>query len=344
MFRIADTGIGMTADQQARLFERFTQADASTTRRFGGTGLGLSITKAFVGMLGGDIVVDSVEGQGTTFTVSLPVRLVEGQPEGETIAALSESGVEGASAIVLVVDDDPATRDLLARFLERDGFHVVTAVDGRAGLEAARRLRPRCILLDVTMPRMDGWTVQRTLRADPDLGDTPIVMVTVLDEQNLAFSLGATDYLQKPIDWDELAATMAWFRPVACDGPVLVVDDDADARARVCGVLSRDGWRTAEAEDGCRGLDAVGAERPCLILLDLMMPEMDGFAFLRALRAQPEWAHLPVIVLTAKDVSGEDRKRLAGQADRIIRKGQLSLDDLAAAVRQVLVPVGLSRS
>ncbi|WP_409564551.1 response regulator [Methylobacterium sp. J-088] len=137
---------------------------------------------------------------------------------------------------------------------------------------------------------------------------------------------------------------MAWFRPVACDGPVLVVDDDADARARVCGVLSRDGWRTAEAEDGCRGLDAVGAERPCLILLDLMMPEMDGFAFLRALRAQPEWAHLPVIVLTAKDVSGEDRKRLAGQADRIIRKGQLSLDDLAAAVRQVLVPVGLSRS
>jgi CheY-like chemotaxis protein len=236
------------------------------------------------------------------------------------------------------VDDDPATRELLTRFLERDGFEVVAALDGREGLDMARAIRPRVMLLDVTMPQMDGGSVLRALRGDPDLGDTPVIMVTVLDEQNLAFSLGATDYLQKPIDWDELHAVMERFRPREHEGPLLVSDDDADTRVRMSARLAREGWRVATAENGKAGLAAVAAERPGLILLDLMMPEMDGFAFLRTLRAKPECGSIPVVVLTAKDVDGEDRRRLAGRADCLLRKGQVGIDDLPDLLRPFVSP------
>ncbi|KMO40813.1 histidine kinase [Methylobacterium variabile] len=338
-FGVTDTGIGMSAEQQAKLFQRFTQADASTTRRFGGTGLGLAITRAFAHMLGGDVAVASEPGRGTTFTLRVPARFEErdvpgAMPEAEPAAAPSEASGEQ----ILVVDDDPATRDLLARFLRRDGFQVVTAEDGRAGLAKARALRPRAILLDVTMPHMDGWSVLRALRADEELGATPVVMVTVLDEQNLAFSLGATDYLHKPVEWGQLREVMERFKPTLSEGPILVVDDDADARERMTALLTREGWRVASAENGLAGLEAVAARRPGLILLDLMMPELDGFGFLRRLRARPEWRDIPVVVLTAKDITAEDRRQLAGQADRILQKGQLSFADLAAALRGIVEP------
>lgn len=343
-FAVSDTGIGLSLEQQTKLFQRFSQADSSTTRRFGGTGLGLAITRAFAHMLGGDIVVASQEGVGTTFTVRLPAHFVEAQEEegpahsGREISHPGTEDMAPSSGHVLIIDDDPATRDLLARFLSQDGFQVATAPDGRVGLDQARALRPRVILLDVTMPRMDGWSVLRTLRADPELGNTPIIMVTVLDEQNLAFSLGATDYLQKPIEWGQLKGAMDRFKPSGHEGPVLVIDDDADARERMATLLTREGWRVTLAEHGRAGLDAVTAKMPSLILLDLMMPEMDGFAFLRALRARREWRDIPVVVLTAKDVTADDRRRLAGQADRVLQKGQLSLSDLADALRSLVSP------
>ncbi|WP_244625571.1 response regulator [Methylobacterium mesophilicum] len=233
----------------------------------------------------------------------------------------------------MVIDDDQATRDLLARFLAREGFHVATAGDGLAGLEQARTRRPRVILLDVTMPRMDGWTVLRTLRADPELGDLPVIMVTVLDEQNLAFSLGATDYLQKPVDWTQLKEAMERFRPKPHAGPVLIVDDDADLRALIASQLTRDGWQVVTVADGRAGLTAVGEHRPRLILLDLMMPELDGFGFLRLLRTRPEWYDIPVVVLTAKDVTADDFRQLAGQADRVVQKAGLSFSDLSALLK-----------
>ncbi|WP_191970000.1 response regulator [Methylobacterium planeticum] len=331
-FAVSDTGIGMNAEQVGRLFERFTQADASTTRRFGGTGLGLSITRAFAHLLGGDIEAASREGEGTTFTLRLPAAYAAPAAEAPPPASPAEAG----APTILVIDDDAATRDLLARFLERDGFRVSTASDGRMGLERARTLRPRAILLDVTMPHMDGWSVLRALRADPELGATPIVMVTVLDEQTLAFSLGATDYLHKPIEWDHLKAVMDRFRPGAGGGPILVVDDDADARERLTTLLMREGLPVRAAEHGGRALEAVEAEKPGLILLDLMMPEMDGFTFLRRLRLRSDWRDIPVVVLTAKDITAEDRRRLAGQADRVIAKGSLSLADLASEVRGLI--------
>jgi len=336
-FTVSDDGIGMSPEQVGRLFERFTQADASTTRRFGGTGLGLSITRSFAQMLGGEISVESREGEGTRFTMRLPATY--GGPETGHSEDAHGSGIaadEAGGARVLVIDDDPSTRDLLARFLERDGFSVATASDGRAGLAQARALRPRVILLDVTMPHMDGWSVLRALRADPDLGSTPIIMVTVLDEQTLAFSLGATDYLHKPIEWSLLKDTMDRFRPTTATGPILVVDDDADAGARMETILTREGFSVRLAAHGRLGLEAVERERPGLILLDLMMPELDGFGFLRSLRARPEWRDIPVVILTAKDVTAEDRRRLAGRADRVIRKGALSLADLAQELRGLL--------
>ncbi len=335
-FTVSDTGIGMSPEQVGRLFERFTQADASTTRRFGGTGLGLAITRAFAEMLGGSITVESREGAGTTFVLDLPATYEAAAPEAERPD--EEPGGDGRT--ILVIDDDAATRDLIARFLEREGFRVATAEDGRQGLDRARALRPRAILLDVTMPRMDGWSVLRALRADPELGATPIVMITVLDEQNLAFSLGATDYLQKPIDWTSLKAVTDRFRAGSGDGPILVVEDDADARERLVAALAREGLPVREAAHGGLGLEAVAAEKPSLVLLDLMMPEMDGFGFLRSLRARAEWKDIPVVVLTAKDVTAEDRRRLAGQADRVLAKGSVSLADLARTVREIVPEPG----
>ena len=331
-FTVTDTGIGMNAEQVGRLFERFTQADASTTRRFGGTGLGLSITRAFSEMLGGSIAVESREGAGTTFALTLPVQFHGAEAE----QAAHSGDSPGDRRTILVVDDDAATRDLLARFLEREGFSVAVAEDGRRGLELAKALRPRAVLLDVTMPQMDGWAVLRALRADPEIGATPIVMVTVLDEQNLAFSLGATDYLQKPIDWGSLRHVIDRFRPVSTEGPILVVEDEADVRAHLCAYLGREGFPVVEAENGLRALETVEAEKPCLVLLDLMMPEMDGFGFLRALRTRPDWRDIPVVVLTAKDITAEDRRRLAGQADRVLAKGTTGLSELARELRALM--------
>ena len=213
---------------------------------------------------------------------------------------------------------------------------MAVAEDGRRGLELARSLRPRAILLDVTLPHMDGWAVLRALRADAEIGATPIVMVTILDEQNLAFSLGATDYLQKPIDWGSLRQIVDRFRPATVEGPILVVDDEADVRAHVCAYLRREGFPVIEAENGVRALEAMVPERPCLILLDLMMPEMDGFAFLRTLRNRADWRHVPVVVLTAKDITVDERRRLAGRADRVLAKGTTGLGELARELRALM--------
>ncbi len=227
-FTVSDTGIGMTPDQLAKLFQRFQQADASTTRQFGGTGLGLALTRAFVALLGGEVEVSSIQGEGSTFTVTVPVRL--GDPATTIPASDQETPLEGGTAqdVVLVIDDDRTQLDLTSRFLEREGFATSTAADGPTGLSLARRLRPRAILLDVAMPGMDGWSVLTKLKADPDLAAIPVVMVTFHSERGLAASLGATDYVMKPVDWNRLRHVIAGFRQTEGDMPV--VGDGADAR------------------------------------------------------------------------------------------------------------------
>ena len=322
VFAVADTGMGMSAEQLAKLFQRFTQADSSTTRRFGGTGLGLSLTKAFADMLGGVVTVASEPGRGTTFTLALPATYaapaVEAAPEPVAVGGDDRD-------LVLVIDDDADQRALMARFLDREGFRSRMAADGETGLALARGLRPRAILLDVMMPGLDGWSVLSALKADPDLADIPVVMVTFVDQRGLAQALGAADYVLKPVRWERFKAVMDRFRGRgACTpGGALVVDDDADTRARVRAMLERDGWAVAEAENGRDALDRYALIRPSVVLLDLTMPVMDGFDFLAALRARPDGAEVPVVVLTALDLSREDRRRLAG-ANQILNKGELS--------------------
>ena len=339
-FAVKDTGIGMTAEQMGRLFQRFSQADESTTRQFGGTGLGLALTRAFARKLGGDVSVESEPGRGSTFVLRLATE-VRPDDGGGVIAitpepeAAPEQEPGDAAPRILVVDDDPAARDLLARFLKREGYDVTGAADGRAGLTLARALRPQAILLDVEMPKMDGWSVLHALRQDESLAGTPIVMVSVKNERSLAYALGATEYLLKPVDWDRLKRVLDRLQPHR-DGTILVIDDDEGARERMRFTLSRDGWTVVEASDGQDALGRLDGITPSLILLDLMMPVMDGFDFLKRLRQRPDGGLVPVVVLTAKDVTPEERACLDRQAERIITKGSLSLPDLAQELRDII--------
>ena len=336
VFAVADSGIGMTDEQVLRLFQRFSQADETTTRKFGGTGLGLAITRAFSRLLGGDIAVSSEHGRGTTFTLTLPAVMPERHPEEDQERDEPSLAVEGEEQrqTVLVIDDDPAQRDLMVRFLERQNFDVRTASNGPSGLDIARKVKPRAITLDVMMPHVDGWAVLTELKADPELAKIPVVMVTFTNDKTLSAALGAADHVDKPVQWDRLKTVMERFRDA--EGDVLVVDDDGDVRERLRTVLERHGWSVIEAENGREALDKVMHGPPRAILLDLNMPAMDGFQFLHDLREKPGCADIPVIVFSAKDITARDRARLAG-ADRIVSK-TASLGELTGVLTEFAPP------
>ena len=328
-FAVRDTGIGMSPEQLARLFQRFSQADETTTRKFGGTGLGLALSRAFAQLLGGDITVESTEGQGTCFTLRLPARLPAPAADTASPAIISQADAETRD-LVLVIDDEASQRELMIRFLERQGFAARAAADGRSGLELARVLRPRVVLLDVMMPDMDGWSVLRALKADPELADVPVVMVSFVADPGLSASLGAVGAVPKPVNWARLKAVLSELR--ASEGDVLVVDDDGEMRERLRSVLRRGGWSVREAQNGLEALDAVRQVAPRLILLDLTMPVMDGFAFLHQLRAMEGGADIPVVVLSARDVTAAESRELA-EANRVLRKDETSLKEVADSVR-----------
>ncbi|HWA87902.1 MAG TPA: response regulator [Opitutus sp.] len=339
-FRVADTGIGMTPEQLNKLFQAFVQADASTTRKYGGTGLGLAISRKFCVMMGGDIRVASEPGQGTTFTATVPLRVRE---EGGTrspfpvatapaMAAAPAAG-ESSGPLILVVDDDPAVLDLLSRDLTREGYRVHTAANGRDALALARELKPRLITLDVMMPSMDGWSVLAALKADGGTHDIPVVMVSIVDDKQLGFALGAADYLTKPVDRDRLATILGRLAPHAADRLALVVDDLPDNREMLRHALESEGWEVAEAGDGRAGLATFADRQPALILLDLMMPVMDGFEFLRELRARPDGRAVPVVVVTAKELTPDERDRLRAGVENIIQKGTIGHDELMKEIR-----------
>ena len=330
-FRVSDTGIGMTEEQLGRLFEVFSQADTSTTKRFGGTGLGLAITKHFCTILGGDVTVESTPGKSTTFIIRLPDQAVA--PAAVEQPAPAVAAADGR-ATVLVVDDDPSVRDLLAKTLEKEGYRVIAAGNGVEALALARQHRPQAITLDVLMPQMDGWSALKELKADAALRDIPVIMVSVLNERGMAIPLGAADFVTKPVDRQRLTAILREH----CAGPsgasILVVEDDLPTREALCRSLESMGYTAHNAVNGRTGLDWLAKHpAPSLILLDLMMPEMDGFEFLRELRKQPAFANVPVIVVTAKELTEEDARILSGQTEGIIAKDQTYLTELAAAVR-----------
>jgi PAS domain S-box-containing protein len=333
-FQVADAGIGMTPEQVDQLFQTFSQADASTTRKFGGTGLGLAITKRLCRLLGGDVGVVSELGQGSTFTVRLPAALAAAAAPAEASPVTSPS--PGGASTVLVIDDDPVVRDVMRRFLNGEGFRVATASDGEEGLRLARQLRPAVITLDVLMPHMDGWAVLAALKADPVLADIPVIMLTIVDERNFGYVLGAADYMTKPIDRHHLTAMLHKYRSAQPAGTVLIVEDESATRRMLRRTLTQQGWTVTEAENGRVALERVAEQRPVLIMLDLMMPTMDGFAFIAALRQREEWRTIPIIVLTAKDLTPEERQRLNGVVEQILLKGAASREDLLGEVRRLV--------
>ncbi len=325
-FAVADTGIGMTAEQQAKLFEEFSQADSSTAQRYGGTGLGLAITRKLTRMMGGDVTVESESGKGSVFTVRLPTG-------GATSA--SEDTRPHRGRCVLVIDDDATARELIAEHLKAEGFSVAAAAGGLEGLKLAKDLRPIAITLDVMMPDLDGWSVLAALRQDPELAEIPVIMVTILDEQRRAASLGAAGYLTKPIDRERLRGLMGRFRASARPTRVLLVEDDADQRVRVSGWLEGQQWVVQEAANGREALAQLQTDKPDVILLDLMMPEMDGFAVVAALQKEPNWRDIPVIVITARDLDGKDRERLNSGVQSVLVKEAFRPGELVERIRRL---------
>ncbi len=343
-FHVKDTGIGIDPEQLGRLFQAFVQADASTSRKYGGTGLGLVISRRFCQMMGGDITVTSEVGQGSVFTVRLPQSMAEKAKHAAPAAPVAEKprAATGTAAhagpptaVVLAIDDDPNALDLMQRGLGREGFDVHVAATGEDGLRLARELRPDVITLDVLMPGMDGWAVLKALKGDPVTEHIPVIMLSMVDDKDMGYALGASDYLPKPFDRDRLVTVLAKYRHGG-DDPVLVVEDDASTREMVRRTLEGEGWQVDEAENGRVALERVAARRPALILLDLMMPEMDGFEFVAQLRQKDEWRRIPVVVVTAKDLTTEDKLRLDGHVKKIFQKGSLSREELAQQIRSLL--------
>jgi len=345
LFRVTDTGIGLSSDQILKLFQAFTQADASTTRKFGGTGLGLALTRRFCQMMGGDVVVQSAPGEGSTFTIKLPV--IVGAPKAEpeinagdgipkALAAAAEPPPRPETC-VLVIDDGLAQRDLMQHFLTKEGFCIRTAGSGEEGLRLARQLRPAAITLDVMMPNMDGWSVLSALKADPELCHIPVIMLTMIDDRTRGFTLGASDYATKPVDREGLSQILKKYTVPSPPSPVLLVEEDSDNRDMARTMLEMDGWQVCEAKNGHEALACMERERPSLILLDLIMPEMDGFEFAAHVRRHDEWRSIPMIVMTAHDLSSEDLLRLNGYVEKILPTEGDSHDALLNQVRDLLL-------
>jgi CheY-like chemotaxis protein len=303
---------------------------------YGGTGLGLAITKRFSRMMGGDVTAESGYGGGSTFTIRLPVEC--GLP-GVAERVPTETPVEPVSkesGTILVIDDEPEVRDLMKRFLGKEGFRVETASGGKDGLRLARELRPHAITLDVMMPKMDGWSVLSELKADSELAHIPVIMFTVVDDKNQGYSLGASDYLTKPVDRERLVSVLKQYTKAPAPGQVLLVEDDANMRDLLRRMLEKEGWAVVEAENGRVALERIAEEEPALILLDLMMPEMDGFELVAELRKHKVWRSIPIVVLTAKDITSEDRLRLNGEVKKVLQKETYTREELLDEIRELL--------
>jgi len=349
---VSDTGIGIPADKIEHVFEEFTQADDSTTRDYGGTGLGLAISRRFCQLLGGDLGAASEPGKGSTFTIRIPAILPGTKPQAPSAGTPAITGTElealreaGPGTTILVIDDDPEACEIIERYLTKDGYTVATAASGEQGLRLAHEIRPAAITLDVMMPEMDGWSVLRSLKADTVLRTIPVIMLSMVDDRTRGYSLGAVDYLTKPVDREQLNKTLSRYYCAEDDTcPVLLVEDDPETREVMARTLEKAGWTVSEAGNGQEALDIMSGLHPRLILLDLMMPVMDGFDFLTAMRTRPEWQHIPVIVLTAKDLTADDRDRLNGRVDEIVEKSAYTREQLLQHVSEAVAKCNISET
>ena len=336
---VQDTGIGMDAGTLQRIFEPFTQADTSTTRKYGGTGLGLAITHSICTALHATLTVDSVPGKGSTFRFAIPRRFPTSVAGIRKTQPLEAVRVATGEQIVLLIDDDHASHELMERYFSGRSIRLYTASSGREGLDMARKLHPDAIILDIILPDMQGWDVLSILKSDPQTSAIPLVVVSIVAEAPRAFQLGAQDYLVKPVDRARLLELLRKFRTHEKNPTVLVVEDDEDLRLILCKKIERDApqwevWQASSGVEACQALSGRGT--PDLVLLDLMMPEMDGFEFLDVLRNDRNWATIPVVVVTALNLSDAQRRQLDAQVDRIVEKAHFTASQIAESVIDLL--------
>ncbi len=326
-FRVRDTGRGMTPEEQSKIFTVFyTNKKANES----GTGLGLAISRELCRLMGGRISLESsVPGKGSTFLVRIPADISEEPPTAEKIDTIPEG-----SRTVLVIDDNDAVREMMRRYLTKQGYEVVEASDGKEGIELARKLKPDAITLDAVMPEVDGWDVLSTLKSDLDTSSIPVVMVTILNKEAKGFALGADDYIVKPIDWDRFSHVLGNLTDSREQRTILVVDDEPPTRDLFRRALIKEDCHVIEAEDGAEALKVLEETRPDVIVLDLMMPVMDGFEFLAEFHRREDWQSIPVIVVTAKTPSDEERKFLDGTVARVLQKGTGTTEELFATIHR----------
>jgi signal transduction histidine kinase/DNA-binding response OmpR family regulator len=330
---VTDTGIGIAPKDHAAVFEEFRQVGDPASRQ-PGTGLGLALTRRLVEAHGGGIELESDLGKGSTFTVVLPTGMAVSAPQTMTESSARLQPARAASSTVLVVEDDPSAVRLLREYLEPAGYEVRVAADGSAGIDVAAQLRPMAIVLDVLLPGIDGWEVLRRLKAQPLVGDVPVIMLTVVDERDVGLALGAADYLVKPIQRDALLASVSRFapRPTTSDAPlrVLAVDDEPSALELIRSTLASEGFAVTAVPTGREALDVARRERFDFVVVDLVMPELDGFDVIAALKSDPQTAGVPILVCTARDLTEGDKERLNGQILGITSKGTDGRDGLRA--------------
>ena len=353
-FEISDTGIGISPENIQNLFQAFNQVDNSTTRQYGGTGLGLAISQRLCQMMGGDIMLESELGKGSTFTVRLPVNyeLAKKNLQNLQPKRLKNSKnpykrsdkFRGRQPSILVIDDDLTVHQYTQSYLGDLGAAIYSAFSGEEGINLAQDILPDVIILDIQMPTMSGWEVLKELKCQPLTSGIPIILLTINDEQHESYEVGANDYLFKPIDRDRLITTIDKYRadPQARLS-VLVVEDDSNVRSMLKRMLEKENCIVSDAQDGHEALEIMLHQVPQLILLDLMMPNVDGFEFIHLLRLQQhmDMTTTPIVILTAKDLNNDDYIRLSGSVQKILQKSNTSPTEILAEIVQRLYKFGI---
>ncbi|MYE87548.1 response regulator, partial [Candidatus Poribacteria bacterium] len=335
---VTDTGVGISPQDRAKLFQPFTQIDASSTRAHSGTGLGLALTNRLIQLHGGKIWVDSDIDEGSTFSFTFPLHQQEQKVEVTTPdTSNSETVVSGNNRTILVAEDNEQAAQLLGIYLTEAGYQVEYAADGEEAIAKAAEIQPFAITLDILLPKKDGWQVLKEMKTKPNLQSIPVIIVSVTEERQLAFGLGAVDHLVKPIDKETLLASLQSVKLPSRDGSprILVVDDDPQTVRLLSTVLTNNGYEVLKVYGGNEAIETTISQSPDLIILDMMMPQVDGFQVVRHLTGDPRTCDIPIIICTALDLTDEDRDRLNGQIQSVIQKTGNVKEELLATIKRI---------